>query len=723
MIKNRIFVFAIVMISILFNFNCPAPDPRAASWQFFSPDQNLKVNVNNTQNRLTYEVLLKSGQDYKTVIKPSVLGIERKDQSFLNNLQFKGFQKQTIRDEYQLIAGKRKNNSYSANEIVLDFVNMNGKKMQVIFRIYNDGVAFKYHFPGNSESIYIIIKELSEFALPADGIAWMLPYDSVGVWSPAYEAVFEKEIPVGTPAPSSTGWGFPALFSLDGSWVLLTESGLNESYGGSHLAAKSEDGRYRIKFPMETESYGLGSSYPQFTLPWSTPWRVIITGTNLGTIVESNLVTHLAEQCRLDDKSWIKPGKCSWSWWSDHSSARNYNTLKSYIDLSAEMGWDYSLVDAEWDYMDGGNLEQLAKYAASKNVGLFVWYNSGGPHNKAKAMYRITEDIMQDFASENVFSSDELKKLSPVVNQYYFDDVPYHRDIEQALEQKLSAAMKSKILRMTFNPNATPRDRMHERDVRRREFQKLRDIGVKGVKIDFFNSDKQDIIKLYLDIVRDAEDFHLLVNTHGCTIPRGWQRTYPNFISMEAVRGAELYSIASYPPRAVWLNALYPFTRNVIGPMDYTPVTFSDYSPETAHITTNAHELALSVIFECGIQHFADRRESYEAQPDYVRRFLSEVPVTWDKTIFIDGYPGKHIILARQEGATWYIAGINGEMQERTFSFKMPFLVDGKHQIRVITDNGQPRKCKIEDAEVTNSRIFEINVLPAGGFVGFIEAR
>ena len=725
-IKVKVYIFIINFIflsSILYGFQRIQENDTVSSWNLFSPNQTIEVGVKydiEVERQLTYQITLKSKDHDFHLIEPSTMGLIRDDETFIHDLDFRDFEKTVISEQYKSIAGKRKMNVVNANEYTFKFTNSENSEIEIIFRIFNDGVAFKYNFPARDKSLYMIREEHTSFNFPESGIAWMLPYDSVGVWSPAYEAVYKREIPVGTPAPSSTGWGFPSLFNVNNCWILLTEAGLNATYCGSHLAPVSKGGEYRIMFPLETESYGLGSRYPHSSLPWATPWRVVVIGNDLKTIVESNIVNHLAEPCKLANTDWIEPGRCSWSWWGDHSSARNYNILKSYVDLSAKMGWEYSLVDAEWDYMTGGSLSELAEYANSKNVGLFVWYNSGGPHNKAKAMYRITDTILKEIKAANYFTSDEFAAFANMKDRYYFDDEPFYKDIENLIDREISNEIKLDILKRAYNPNATPRDRMHIKDIRRDEFKKLHEMGVKGVKIDFFNSDKQNIIDLYLGIAEDAADYNILVNTHGCTIPRGWQRTWPNYLSMEGVRGAELYGAKSFPERAVWLNTLYPFTRNVIGPMDYTPVTFSDYSPETAHITTNAHELALSVIFECGVQHFADRKESYEAQPHFIKSYLSNIPVTWDEIYFIDGYPGKEIILARRKSDIFYVAGINGEMKGKTFNFKLPFLENRTYDFSLITDYDKPRKWNTESKQINGLDEFKISVLPAGGFVGII---
>ena len=214
----------------------------------------------------------------------------------------------------------------------------------------------------------------------------------------------------------------------------------------------------------------------------------------------------------------------------------------------------------------------------------------------------------------------------------------------------------------------TPKFRLNKADDREREFAWLEKIGVAGVKIDFFSGDTQRNMDYCIDLLESAARHHLLVNFHGATIPRGWQRTYPNLMTTEGVYGAEWYNnVATFTDKAACHNATLPFTRNVIGPMDYTPCTFSD--SQHPHITTKAHELALTVLFESALQHLADRPESYMVQPQEVKDFFTNLPTVWDETHLLSGYPGESVVMARRNGKTWYIAGINGTNQEKELTF------------------------------------------------------
>ena len=216
------------------------------------------------------------------------------------------------------------------------------------------------------------------------------------------------------------------------------------------------------------------------------------------------------------------------------------------------------------------------------------------------------------------------------------------------------------------------------------------------------------------DLLECAAKHHLLVNFHGATIPRGWQRTYPNLLSTEGVYGAEWYNnVPTFTDKAASHNATLPFTRNVIGPMDYTPCTFSD--SQHPHITTNGHELALTILYESGLQHLADRPESYLAQPKEVQEFLSQLPAVWDDTRFVSGYPGESVVLARRSGKIWYVAGINGTDETKTLSLPLQEIINTQLQATLFAD-GEPWNIT-HPTTIPDS----ITCRPRGGFVCIIR--
>jgi len=265
--------------------------------------------------------------------------------------------------------------------------------------------------------------------------------------------------------------------------------------------------------------------------------------------------------------------------------------------------------------------------------------------------------------------------------------------------------------------SATPKDRMLTHENRVKEFTKLKKMGFVGVKIDFFESEKQDMIKYYLDILKDAAQFKMMVYFHGCIVPRGWSRTFPNLMTMEAVRGAEWYNNGpDFTMAAPEHNTILPFTRNVVGPMDYTPVTFTN--SQYPHVTSYGHELALSVVFESGLQHMADRPEGYYELPDAAKTFLKEVPNAWDDTKLLDGYPGKDVTIARRKGNSWYIGGINAELKEKTKTIRFDFLPEGmKYKLTLIADGKHDKDFSTQYLVVDKTSSVDVKLLRRGGFV------
>ncbi|MFC2124343.1 glycoside hydrolase family 97 catalytic domain-containing protein [Bacteroidota bacterium] len=654
--RKVIFSLTILIASILFQ-SC---GPKFQSWKLSSPDNKLTLyltwerNTTDKTGNISYLVKHKTGNSEATIILPSDLGIQRDDAMFYSNLRMvEEGEKTEIEDSYSMNSGKQKICTYNGYESSWTFENPTGDKLKFVARIFDNGIAFKYIFPDTLDQPVTVIKEFTSFHLPLQGKAWMQAYDTVTKWTPAYETYWQNKIDIGTLAPKGQGWSFPMLFETSDHWLLISESGLEDNYFASHLQPDASNGLYTIRLPEDDEAMNTGPSEASSTLPWEMPWRVIMVSDNLKGIVENTLITDLAKPNTIEDISWIKSGRASWSWWSDHNSPQRMDKLVKFIDLAAEMGWEYSLVDANWNIMKRGNIEQLTEYANAKGVGILMWYNSGGPHN--------------------------------------------------IVEEQL-------------------RDAMHESERRREEFKKLNEMGVKGVKVDFFQSDKPHIIKQYHDLLKDAAEFKILVNFHGCTMPRGWNRTYPHMLTLEAVRGAECYSFDStYPDLAPSHNTILPFTRNVVGPMDYTPVAFTDQT--YPHMTTNSHELALSIVFESGIIHMADRVESYQTVPEFVQEFLKYVPVSWDQTKFISGYPGESCILARQSEGTWYIAGINGSEDPLDTSFGLPFVSEGDYLIEIINDAKEVRAFQFSKRIFEAGSNIDISMKPYGGFVAIIREQ
>jgi alpha-glucosidase len=614
-----------------------------------SPNQKLVVSLFSAGSAVAGEWYLQLSYNKDGKVSEAIpridLGLSRSDQDFSKELRFLNAGKPLlINEKYTALHGKRAECTNSANEVTVSFENPSKAKLNIIIRAYNDGLAFRYQFP-DKQGTFVVKDELTAYTVANETTRWMEKWNAAN--EGLYTAMTNDKI-------QKQEWSYPALFKLKDSscWFLLHEADLDRNYCGTKLSNTVDSTKYKLIFPNPRDGRGLGESQPTITLPWKSPWRVIIMGT-LADIVESTLVNDVSTPSVIKNTSWIKPGIASWNYWSSNHGTKDYKIVTDFADLAAEMNWPYTLLDWEWDSMtNGGNLEDALKYIHAKGVKPLMWYNSGGPHNYV---------------------------------------------------------------------SSTPRDRMFTHTNRVEEFTKLKKLGVAGVKIDFFESEKQDMIKYYLDILEDAAQFEMMVYFHGCIVPRGWERMYPNLMTLEAVRGAEWYNnTPDFSIPAPEHNTILPFTRNVVGPMDYTPVTFTN--SQFPHLTSYGHELALSVLFESGIQHFADRPEGYRELPDAVRAFLKTVPNAWDDTKLLDGYPGRDVIMARCKGTAWYIGGISAEQRERTRTVKFDFLPQGsKYTLTLISDGKYDSKFTIQTFVVDKLSSVDVRLLRRGGFAASLK--
>ncbi|MCU0242691.1 MAG: glycoside hydrolase family 97 N-terminal domain-containing protein, partial [Vicinamibacteria bacterium] len=353
--------------------------------EFYSPDGRIQVAFTlDAVGAPRYTVRFGG----RAVLRESRLGLVRDDADFTRALRLlSATPSEGVRDRYEILTAKRRVNTYSANRRVFHLQASGGQKLDIIFQVSNDGVAFRYLFPEASPTMRRLSAESTSFHFPVSAQAWLQPMSvAKSGWekvNPCYEEPYEKEIPVGTPSPTGAGWVFPALFRTGDTWLLVSETGLGRNYSGTRLHSLSPDGEYSIGFPDAREIFPGGPANPESTLPWLTPWRVIVIG-NLQTIAESMLGVDLADPAKSATPAWIQPGHASWSWPLLKDSQTVYDVQKGFIDYAAEMGWRYCLIDALWDQQIGyEKIKELIDYARGKNVGILLWYNSNGTWNSA----------------------------------------------------------------------------------------------------------------------------------------------------------------------------------------------------------------------------------------------------------------------------------------------------------------------------------------------------
>jgi len=599
-----------------------------------SPDEKLTVKLTLDQGKIYYRVFLQGNE----MLEKSPLGLRGSQIDLSANLHLTNKSTRRIDETYSESKIKTSKVKYQANELICKFENGNKNQLEVVFRVSNNNIAFRYQVPQTGETANLIVEEeLSGYKFPAVTKTFLTPQAPPMIgWmktKPSYEEEYTSDQVMGIPSKYGVGYTFPALFHVgDKGWVLLSETGVNGLYCGSKLSEGTKDGSYKIAFPENGENNGMGRANPTIALPGRTPWRTLTVGNNLKPIVETTIPFDVVEPQYNASKTYTF-GRSTWSWllWQDGSI--NFDDQKKFVDLSASMGYEFVLVDNWWDTKIGHDkIEQLVAYGKDKGVGICLWYNSNG----------------------------------------FWNDAPQG-----------------------------PKNRMNTAVARKQEMAWMQRIGVKGIKVDFFGGDKQETMKLYEDILSDANSYGLTVIFHGCTLPRGWERMYPNFVGSEAVLASENLIFTQQANDNEAFNAsLHPFIRNAVGAMDFGPVLLNkrhnrENSGGTTRKTTETFELATAVLFQTPVQNFGITPNNLNEMPVHVIDFMKKVPTTWDSTIFIDGYPGKYCVLARRHGDTWYIAGINAEQKEKTITVSLPMLSDEEVLLYSDNEDKQPQLTRL----------------------------
>ena len=594
-----------------------------ADEKIVSPNGKVILTLSMDQGQPSYQV----AYDGQTVIVPSVLGLVTNIGDYSQGLVQKAVETKDVKETYSLRNIKQSHVNYEATEAVATYEQDGQTVMDIIFRVSNRDVAFRYKiYPKKEARVCVVERETSSFVLP-DGTTTFLcpqskPMGGFARTSPSYETPYTTDDAMG-----KNGWGegytFPCLFKAPTGWVLISETGTDGGYVGCRLLNET-GGTYRIGFPQQGELNGVGSVTPAMSLPGETPWRTITVGP-LANIMETTVPFDLVQQKYEASQDYIY-GKGSWSWIIGMDPSCNFDEQKRYIDFSAAMGYQSVLIDAFWDQQIGyEKIAELARYGKEKGVGIFLWYNSNGSWN----------DAFQ-----------------------------------------------------------TPIGKMNNSRIRREEMRWMQENGIRGIKVDFFGGDKQPMMQLYEDILADANDFGLLVIFHGCTLPRGWERMYPNYAASEAVLASENLHFGQGACDAEARNAtIHAFVRNTVGSMDFGGSALNKrYSADNQHgtvrKTSDVYALATAVLFQSAVQHFALAPNNLTDAPAWAIDFMKRVPTTWDEVKLIDGYPGKYVIMARRCGTKWYVVGINADEQPLKKMVTLPMFEKGT-ELTVYSDDAQ----------------------------------
>ena len=618
------------------------------------PDGKLQVTVSCSEGGEASYSLVYNG---KQMLESSPLGLETNLGSFIKGMKLTGHREKQIDTTYTQSRIKASRIHYRANELVCSFANDKGQKADVTFRVSNNDVAFRYTLPRQGDTGSIVVDgEETGFRFPAGTTTFLCSQsDAMIGWKrtkPSYEEEYKVDAPMDVRSQYGHGYTFPCLFKVgEDGWVLVSETGGDRRYCGSRLSDVAEGNLYTVAFPMPEENNGNGTVAPAFSLPGSTPWRTITVGETLKPIVETTVPWDVVEPLYETEHNY-RMGRGTWSWilWQDGSI--NYDDQVRYIDLAAAMGYEYALIDNWWDTNIGHErMEQLIRYARSKKVDMFLWYSSSG----------------------------------------------YWNDIEQG-----------------------PTNLMDNPIARKREMKWLQSQGVKGIKVDFFGGDKQETMRLYEAILSDADDHGLMVIFHGCTLPRGWERMYPNYVGSEAVLASENMVFNQHFCDEEAFNAcLHPFIRNSVGSMEFGGCFLNKRLNKgndggTTRRTTDVFQLATAVLFQNPVQNFALAPNNLTDVSPVCIDFMKEVPTEWDETRFVDGYPGKYVVLARRHGDNWYLAAVNATGEPLKLKLDLPMFAgktvssysDDKHM--------QPQ---VRQQNVKSDGKFQLTVQPQGGFV------
>ena len=571
-----------------------------------SPDRQLVVTVSDEGPQATYSISLNGRQ----MVLPSALGFKADFGDFTRQLTITHEKKSHQSSTYEMRQTKQTVVRYEAATLTVDFENHQHQHMSVEFFVKNNDVAFRYLIPrqhDDNPKCAVIEHEATAFRLPEQTATFLCPQiNPLTGWQrtkPSYEEEYTPDAPMAVPSRYGQGYTFPCLFRIPqqdaaDAWVLISETGVDSQYCGSHLSDYHAASGYTVAFPQQGENNGIGSTSAAIALPGQTPWRTITLAHSLRPIVETTIPYDVVEQ-RYEPSCDYKAGRYTWSWliWQDNSVC--WDDQLQFIDLAAAMGYEYCLVDGCWDTQIGRDrMPALSRYAQSKGVSLLLWYNSNGAWN----------------------------------------DAPQ-----------------------------TPRHCMNTALARQQEMAWLRQIGVKGIKVDFFGGDKQQTMQLYEDILADANRYGLQVIFHGCTLPRGWERMYPNFVSAEAVLASENVYFSDYhAAQEPFQLTMHPFCRNTVASMDWGGVIMNRYMSRDNRSrhqrqTSNVFELATAITNQAAIQCVAMQPNNLSELSQTELDFLRQLPTTWDETRLVDGYPGRYIVLARRHGSQWYVAALNAQ--------------------------------------------------------------
>ncbi len=638
-----------------------ASDPESLA----SPDGSIKVTV-ASGSQLDYSIQF-NGKD---VLLDSPISLNFSgSQPFGPGLAIQNVSRRSADESWQRVYGKRKQVRNHFNEMTLEVEETAAphRRIQMVFRAYDDGVAFRYVLPP-AWGAFDLAAENTAFHFPNDARVWAVNY---GGFVSSQEAEF-LPMKLSELAPGQV-YGCPLLVEIAPAlWAACSEADLTDWAGMYFTPAEGSPNTVRTALSPRPDDTNV---VVRSAAPRNSPWRVIMIGDRPGTFIESDILENLNTPATFD-ASWIKPGKSAWDkWWSgsyapelSFKPGMDTATMKYFIDLAAEMGWQYQIVDEGWygpAFADGARNTTWAAHPTSS----------------------IT-NIVPELDLHGLVAYAKQKGVKLIV-WLHWGSVARQMDVAFPVYEKW---------------------------------------GIAGVKIDFMNRDDQEMVEFYERVAKLAAQHHLLVDFHGAYKPTGWHRTYPNVITREGVMGNEYnkWSTNVTPRHTVTL----PFTRGMLGGMDFTPGGFQQKTPETFRAVggdspgpfvmgTRVHQLAMLVVYESALQVLCDSPYNYHSSPAGTD-FLKMVPTTWDDTRVINGEVGDFITVARRSGKDWYVGSMAGK-EARKLEIPLNFLGQGKYRAEIWADAYEaadyPDRLMKQTRTVTASDTLTANLAAAGGYI------
>lgn len=631
-----------------------------------SPDENITVSVmtggGKNGNELTYSVMF--GET--AVIRGGSLGINFAGSgSFGTNLNITSVKRSSGQETYKMQYGKQMPIQNRYTEMTLSLTDESRRTMDLVFRAYDDGVAFRYLIPRQDMSNDITIAgERTTFRFDGDYTYWGM---HVPNYTTSYEYNYTNTSLSQFEADSLAVLPFLVKVS-DTAWAGVTEAALID-YAGMYVRGDDDD-PYNLASqlsPLPDEP----DIAVKAAAPHKTPWRVIMLGDHPGRLIESNIIVNLNPPPTMN-MSWVKPGKTAWDWWSGQivegmgfEGAMDNRTMKYYIDFAAETGLEYMLIDAGWYQNNGADWRDYEKIRDPVN-------------DITKPIPEIDPPGLVKYANE--------RGVDIILWIHW---IPTIRQMDEA-------------------------------------FPLYESWGVKGVKIDFMDRDDQEMVNMYHRMVKTAAEHHLVIDFHGAYKPTGIRRTWPNLITREGVLGLEFVKFESYMrASSPEHDCTIPFTRMLAGPMDFTQGGFTNatrdqfVSRNSRPMTkgTRCHQLALYVVFESPLQMLPDHPANYRGAPGI--EFLKAVPTTWDDTNVLNGAVGDFVTIARKNGSEWYLGSIT-DWTPRTLDVPLDFLGSGTWTAEIWADGADSdtnaESVAMKTVTVTAGQSLTIDMGPGGGF-------